>query len=178
MHLLRAVLFSVLAAAANAKPTVYFIRHGEKEPDSNDLSTAGEQRAQCLRDVFGANSQYNITHIMAQTPKATITELKDGKRQRPYLTVKPLAADLGLEVDISCGRDDEDCVADVVNNYEGDGNILICWEHNALKDIAEELGAKHVDDYPSDNFNLIWTDPYDYTEIASITSENCPGLDG
>ena len=49
----------------------------------------------------------------------------DGKRQRPYDTVKPLADDLGLAVDTSCDRDDSGCVADFVEDYSGDGNILI-----------------------------------------------------
>jgi hypothetical protein len=54
----------------STKPTVYFIRHGEK-PDSDDedgLSTDGVKRAQCLRDVFSVNSTFNIGHIIAQKP--------------------------------------------------------------------------------------------------------------
>lgn len=46
-----------------------------------------------------------------------------------------------------------------------------------MKSIAKALGAKGVDDYPGDRFDLIWTLPYEYKEIVSITSENCPGLD-
>lgn len=49
----------------------------------------------------------------------------DGKRKRPYDTVLPLANDLGLTVDVSCDRDDSECVSDVVHDYKGDGNILI-----------------------------------------------------
>jgi broad specificity phosphatase PhoE len=57
-----------IASLAAASPTVYLIRHGEK-PDSGDgLNAQGLQRAQCLRNVFGASSEYNIGHIMAQTP--------------------------------------------------------------------------------------------------------------
>ncbi|KAI0019463.1 hypothetical protein F4780DRAFT_780495 [Xylariomycetidae sp. FL0641] len=167
MHVLNVLL---LAAAVVAKPTVYFIRHGEKPEEGNGLNAAGEQRAQCLRTVFGAASSYDIGHIMAMTPK------DNGHRQRPYDTVKPLADDLGLDVDISCDRDDEDCVADVVEGYDGEGNILICWEHDQLNNLAKALGAD-IDNYPDDSFDLIWTDPYDYSEIVSITSENCPGLD-
>ena len=61
-----------LVATAFAKPTVYLIRHGEKPPSGNGLSVQGEQRAQCLRTVFGATSQYQIGHIMAQTPKSSM----------------------------------------------------------------------------------------------------------
>ncbi|KAL1891992.1 hypothetical protein Sste5346_007336 [Sporothrix stenoceras] len=170
-----AVLLSALglavSAAAASGPTVYLIRHGEKPDDGNGLSAAGLQRAQCLRTVFGASSSYNIGYIMVMTPKS------DGKRQRPLDTVQPLATDLGLTVDTSCDRDDESCVKDVVDGYSGSGNILLCWEHDELTNIAEKLGADNVEDYPDDSFNLIWTQPYDYSKITSITSENCPGLD-
>ncbi|GLI81622.1 hypothetical protein PoHVEF18_010007 [Penicillium ochrochloron] len=160
-----------LASVAIAKPTVYLIRHGEKPDSGNGLSTQGLERAQCLRTVFGASSEYNIGHIMAQTP------LSSGKRQRPYDTVEPLAEDLGLTVDVSCDRDDPGCVKDVVDGYTGSGNILICWEHDALTDIVSDLGDKNAPDYPDDSYNIIWTDPSPYTTITAETSENCPGLD-
>ncbi|KAJ6111437.1 hypothetical protein N7523_007498 [Penicillium sp. IBT 18751x] len=163
--------FALLATLAVADPTVYLIRHGEK-PDSGDgLNAQGLERAQCLRNVFGASSSYNIGHIMAQTPSSS------GKRQRPYDTVEPLAEDLGLTVDTSCDRDDPKCVKKVVDNYTGSGNILICWEHDALTDIVETLGDSNAPDYPDNSFNIIWTDPSPYTSITSETSENCPGLD-
>ncbi|KAK5123924.1 hypothetical protein LTR85_002121 [Meristemomyces frigidus] len=156
---------------ALAEPTVYLIRHGEKPASGNGLSAQGMQRAQCLRTVFGANSSYGIGHIMAETPKSS------GARARPYDTVEPLAEDLGLAVDTSCDRDDSDCVADVVDSYVGSGNILICWEHDALTDIVTALGDDNAPTYPDDSFNIIWTDPYDYSEITSMSSEDCPGLD-
>ena len=67
------VFFSLLAfcAFAFAKPTVYMIRHGEKPDAGKGLSQEGEQRAQCLRSVFGAGSKYDIGHIMAQKPKSS-----------------------------------------------------------------------------------------------------------
>ncbi|WPH03000.1 Hypothetical protein R9X50_00587400 [Acrodontium crateriforme] len=160
-----------LVTLAIADPTVYFIRHGEKPDDGDGLSAQGLQRAQCLRNVFGRSSSYKIGHIMAQTPKDS------GSRQRPYDTVEPLAGDLGLTVDISCDRDDPKCVAKVVNNYKGSGNILICWEHDALHDIMKELGDKSAPDYPSDHFDLIYTDKPNYKHVEKSGSENCPGLD-
>lgn len=68
--MLFAPLLLLATTALAATPTVYFIRHGEKpdDDDENGLSAQGEQRAQCLRTVFGAASAYNIGHIMAQTP--------------------------------------------------------------------------------------------------------------
>ena len=63
----------VLAAAsmAVADPTVYLIRHGEKPSDGSDgLSATGLERAQCLTNVFGPNSGYNIGYILAEHPKS------------------------------------------------------------------------------------------------------------
>lgn len=51
------------------------------------------------------------------------------------------------------------------------------WEHDQLNKISEQLGAKDVDNYPDDSYDLIWTQPYDYDKITTITSENCAGLD-
>lgn len=155
------------AAAVMASPTVYLIRHGEKPDDGgNGLSAQGVQRAQCLRSVFGKDSKYNIGYIMAQTPKKSMFDNKrpivpdkcksltitatGGKRTRPYETVRPLADDLGLTVDTSCDRDDPKCVKKAVENYKGDGNILICWQHEALTDIVKKLGADDAPEYPSD----------------------------
>ncbi|KFG79890.1 putative phosphoglycerate mutase family protein [Metarhizium anisopliae] len=168
-----AYILTLIAGVVAAEPMVFLIRHGEKPADDDEpgLSTKGQQRAQCLRNVFGAGSNYHVGHIMAQAYKP------DGSRKRPFDTVSPLAQDLGLKVDTSCDRNDSKCVKKVVKNYKGAGNILICWEHKALRDIAEALGADNVKDYPKKRFDEIWIDPYPYSEITDIVSENCPGLD-
>ena len=58
----------VLASSALAfTETVYLIRHGEKPADGGvGLSSAGEDRAQCLRNVFGASSSYNIGYVLTR----------------------------------------------------------------------------------------------------------------
>lgn len=56
-----------------ARPTVYFVRHGEKPRNGGTgLSAEGVERAQCLRHVFGAHSDYDIGYIMAQRPKPSM----------------------------------------------------------------------------------------------------------
>ncbi|KAG6019337.1 hypothetical protein E4U41_003281 [Claviceps citrina] len=192
-----------------AKPTVFLIRHGEK-PGGGDvgLSPEGQQRAQCLRTVFGRASNHHVGHVLAQAykpgmhvPRGDLLYQReevfkrplvsnsgltsdfadrtgaDGKRKRAFDTVKPLADDLGLEVDVSCDREDAECVRKVVEGYGGAGNILICWEHGMLSAIAEALGGSNVPKYPGDRFDDIWIDPYPYSAIVDIVSERCPGLD-
>ncbi|PHH64219.1 hypothetical protein CDD81_4833 [Ophiocordyceps australis] len=156
-----------------ANPTVYLIRHGEK-PDNDDdhtLSARGKLRAQCLRRVFGSNSDYDIQLIIAERRK------KNGSQRRPYDTVAPLAKDLGLVIDQTCSKWHEECVADVVKKYRGPGNILVCWEHVQLGRIAQELGTETPEHYPKKVFDQIWVDPPPYREITERVSEACPGLD-
>ncbi|KXT11949.1 hypothetical protein AC579_1007 [Pseudocercospora musae] len=163
-----------LASLAACKPTVYLIRHGEKPVSGNGLNSQGMQRAQCLRNVFAANSNYNIEAILTQDYKS------DGSRKRPYDTVLPLSQDLGLTIDHSCDRDDSHCVHDRVKALKNlNGNVLVCWEHKALHDIVQALGDDDGDapDYPSDRFDIIWTDPPSYGSITDEYSEGCPGLD-
>ncbi|VUC35599.1 unnamed protein product [Clonostachys rosea] len=169
---MKALAILLLASLAVCKPTLYMIRHGEKPDDGSvGLSPEGEQRAQCLRTVFGSSSQYNIGYVIAQEYK------ESGKRKRPYDTVAPVASDLGLEVDTSCDRDDSKCVKKLIKNYEGDGNILLCWQHGQMNNILEALGAEDIENYPEDRYDVIWTVPSPYDEITAETSENCPGLD-
>jgi hypothetical protein len=75
----------------------------------------------------------------------------DGSQQRPYDTVLPLSQELGIPVDTSCQRDDEKCVEDVVTNYNGTGNVLVCWEHDELTKLVEQLGDKKAPDYPDNS---------------------------
>ncbi|CAG9954839.1 unnamed protein product [Clonostachys rosea f. rosea IK726] len=169
---MKALAILLLASLAACKPTLYMIRHGEKPDDGSvGLSPEGEQRAQCLRTVFGSSSQYNIGYVIAQEYK------ESGKRKRPYDSVAPVASDLGLEVDTSCDRDDSKCVKRLIKNYDGDGNILLCWQHGQMNNILEALGAEDIENYPEDRYDVIWTVPSPYDEITAETSENCPGLD-
>jgi hypothetical protein len=74
--MLELAYFGVVATAAlatAASPTVYLIRHGEKPSDGgNGLNAQGIQRAQCLRSVFSSSSDYDMSYIMAQTPKSSM----------------------------------------------------------------------------------------------------------
>lgn len=149
---------------------VYFIRHGEKPAEGNGLNAQGVKRSKWLRELFGPGSDYRIKYMIAQKPKA------DGKQQRPYDTLQPLAGELGLAVDIEYGRDDFTGVANKIKGYKGEGNVLICWEHRRLTNLAAALGVHNPPVYPTDRFDIIWTCEEPYTAISE-SSQRCPGLD-
>jgi hypothetical protein len=48
---------------------------------------------------------------------------------------------LNLEVDTTIGRGNVKDAAKAAKNYDGQGNVLICWEHGGLVKIAKALGA-------------------------------------
>ncbi|KIW81520.1 hypothetical protein Z517_04545 [Fonsecaea pedrosoi CBS 271.37] len=168
-------------------PTLYLIRHGEKPPkeddgdDSPGLSAQGIDRAEGLVQVFGRSSKYDIGYVIAQRPKS------DNRQTRPFLTVQPLVKSLqeyNVAFNSLIDRDHVDKVAEAVHDYTkgkgkyvGEGNVLICWEHDALEKIAKALGVEDVPEYPGNRFDLIWTIKPPYNKIDSITSENVPGLD-
>jgi hypothetical protein len=87
-----------------------------------------------LRQVFGLSSPYNIRYILAEHPK------KSGSRARPFDTVLPLSQDLYLTINSSIARDDVQSAADAAKAYQGEGNVLVCWEHGQLAKIAKALG--------------------------------------
>jgi hypothetical protein len=148
----------------------YFIRHGEKPAEGNGLNAQGVERAEWLGKLFGPSSDYGIKYMIAQRPKA------NGKQRRPFDTLRPLANELGLTVDIECGRDDFEGVAAKIKGYKGEGNILVCWEHKRLTDLLTALGVHNPPVYPTNHFDIIWTceEPY---HAASESKQRCPGLD-
>jgi hypothetical protein len=158
-----------------AKPTIYLIRHGEKPGHGlNGLNAAGVARAEALVHVFKAGAEFNIKHIIAQKPK------QSGKRGRPRETVEPLAKSLGLTVDISREREEVKEVASDVLKYikeDAAGDVLICWEHKRLRDIATAFGVKHAPDYDDQRFDLLWKleDPYDALYVTSYSIADSPG---
>lgn len=153
----------------STKPTVFLIRHGEK-PDNgqNGLNGAGIARAKALVDVFKPGPDVEIKHLIAQKPRP------NGKRGRPLQTLQPLAESLSLTVDTTREREEVSEVAsDVLKYFKGDkpGDVLICWEHKRLRDIATAFGVKHAPDYDHSRFDLLWKleDPYDALYVTNYS---------
>jgi len=125
--------------------TLLIIRHAEKpgegfpgngvteagENDDKSLVIRGWQRAGSWAALFGSargGTDYPIpSMIYAATPG---DRPNHGPSRRPAETVLPLAAKLGLKVNSEHAQGDEtDLMHDVLKQS---GNVLICWEHNAI----------------------------------------------
>ena len=57
-----------------------------------------------------------------------------------------------VEFNHNIKRDDADKVAHVVQKFDGPGNILICWEHDRLTNIAQAIGVSDPPNYPSKRY--------------------------
>ncbi|KAK7961612.1 uncharacterized protein PG986_002437 [Apiospora aurea] len=174
-------LFVLLAATlAATKPTVYFIRHGEKPKKGDGLNADGLKRAQCLRGVFGVASDYNITHVMAQRPKKS----KSSKWKFCFLESlanPPQTANKnGPMIPCCLWRRTwwtSSKTTKETETFSSADHGSNSWEHKRLKDVAKALGVRKFKKYPNKAFDLIYEVPPKYKKVATITSENCRGLD-
>ncbi|CAD6892673.1 unnamed protein product [Tilletia controversa] len=149
---------------------IFLIRHAEKRKGgSNGLAEKGKVRAQCLKHFFG-HGEHKVDYIIAQAYKP------DGRRSRPYQTVKPLADHLGLKVDLHCEREEADCVAKRALQAVAKGqNVLVCWQHKALTDIARAFGVRGLR-YPPARSDILFQLSHK-GKVSAIRSEECSGLD-
>ena len=154
------------ATIAAAQPdVVMIIRHGEKPPDSgkpygvtadgtkddSSLTVQGWQRAGGLAGFFSSGAKVRV-------PNAIYAVNNSGsKHLRMAQTVTPLAAKLGLSLNVSYEEGDESDLAAAVAKRTG--TTLISWEHSAIPDIVAHLGTvtpKPPSDWDDDRFDMVW----------------------
>lgn len=130
---------------------ILLIRHAEKPTDQTNtgLILAGQARAMAYV-IYFQNYQINSQVIKLDYLFATA---QSAHSNRPYLTIQPLGQALNLNIDSHFTNSDED-VAALTNYIQTDpkfnnANILICWHHEKLLQIANALGAPH-DTLPND----------------------------
>jgi hypothetical protein len=122
---------------ARGKPTqiyqeqIHVRPHYFYNPDDKSLVIRGWQRAGAWSALFGAglNTDYlPPTWIYAADPNATTG---DEPSQRPFETVIPLAARLGLPLpDTTYALGQEDQLASKIVSLTG--AVLVAWEHKAI----------------------------------------------
>ena len=71
-------------------------------------------------------------------------------------TITPLSKAIGVKIDTSIGRDDVTALAKSVAALPSDATVLICWEHDVLTEIAQELGVANAPKYGSSEYDLQW----------------------
>lgn len=128
------------------------MRHAEKTGDRRDpnLSDAGAARAQKL-----------VTYIPKQFGKPDfLFAAKSSKRSsRPYETLQPLAASLGLKIDERFDDEDYDELVERLAKPAYAGKFgVVSWRHSDIPALCAALGAPdgtYPEEWPEDLYPLI-----------------------
>ncbi len=116
----------LLAATVVAQPTIFIVRHAEKNPGPGkdpDLSDAGRARAELLARVL---RDAGLTAIY-------VTEFK-----RTQQTAAPLAKALGIEAEKMAARDATSLAAKLRGLAQG--RALVVGHSNTIPDLIKALG--------------------------------------
>ena len=118
---------------------ILMIRHAEKPDSGTGLAIAGQERAQAYVVYFqnyGLNSnsiKFDYLFAAANSPES----------HRPRLTIEPLSKAIGLDInDNYKDKDYQKLATDILQKSKYDNsNILICWHHGEILDLAGALGV-------------------------------------
>jgi broad specificity phosphatase PhoE len=170
--------------------TIMIIRHAEKPepgadggvdaggtPDPKSLTPTGWQRAGAWAEIFkpslGQSGMLPVPGSVFASAPASHAEIASGqggsKSRRPLETVTPLAAKLGIEVDLSFTEGNEIALASAVSSISG--VVLICWQHEDIATIAQAIDphdASIPTNWPGERFNVIFR--FDRPNAASAWS--------
>jgi len=153
-----------------APTKVMLIRHAEKpgeascvgvdeagRPDPNQLSVRGWQRAGALVRFFAPIGQEHPRGIATPSAIFACKPVNGTSSVRPFNTVSPLAALLGIAVNHDLGKSDEAALLDAVRNASG--AVLICWSHEPMPGIARKIAGELPGipaKWPAKRFDLVW----------------------
>ena len=118
---------------------ILMIRHAEKPDSGTGLSVIGQERAQAYVIYF---QNYLLGSNIVKWDYLFAAANSDDSH-RPCLTIQPLAIALGLNI-ISDYKDTDyqNLANDILRNSMYDqSNILVCWHHSQILDLAAALGA-------------------------------------
>jgi len=180
-----------MSEAKPAAPKIMVIRHAEKPADSGSpfgvtadgsqdpesLIVQGWQRAGAIASLF-APSRGPLQSSELATPQFLYASgvAKHSDSRRPQETITPLAAKISLSPNLEYLKGDEkDMVRSAVSQT---GIVLICWEHQAIPDIANRILGNNTtapQKWPGDRFDLVWvfdldtsTGQYRFTQVPQL----------
>jgi hypothetical protein len=178
----------------DAKPNatkIMIIRHGEKpaasgspfgvaidgSQDSESLIVQGWQRAGALTTLF-APSRGPVQSPELATPQFLYASgiAKHSSSKRPQETITPLQQKISVAIDTGFLKGDEAAMADDAASQNG--IVLICWEHEAIPAIANQILGNNTivpQTWPGDRFDLVWvfdlnasTGQYSFTQVPQL----------
>ncbi len=158
---------------------IMVIRHAEKPADSGlfyGVLTTGEQnreslivqgweRAGALACFFAPTNGILQNSDLAKPQFLYASGIgKHSNSLRPQETVTPLSAKLGLNININYLKGQETAL--VKNALTCDGVVLICWEHQNIPTIANQILGNTTtapQSWPGNRFDLVWVFDFNST---------------
>jgi hypothetical protein len=147
---------------------IFLIRHAEKptgtgigvlesgEQDDKSLSVRGWQRAGALAVYFGDAKRDGVI----EAPRFLFAS--HSSSARPEKTLVPLAEKLGVNINLTFGKGDEDQLVKAA--IECEGPVLICWQHDYMVAVADRiLGDNQTAprEWPTNRFDMTWVFDWD-----------------
>lgn len=126
--------------------TVFLVRHAEKLDGGNELAPEGFARAQRYVQYFQNQVKYDGKPIRWNYLFASA---ESDKSDRPFLTIQPLSDAIGVKIDDEFkNKHFKDLAKELEKNRENkfnNSNVLVCWHHGEILDLASAIGANQVE---------------------------------
>ena len=171
---------------------IMIIRHAEKpskdgsivgisdkgNPDPEELTVRGWQRAGALVRFFAPASN-QFSHPALAKPDVIFASrvAPHSKSFRAQHTVSVLAAFLGIDLNLSHAKGEEDAL--VTDALSQSGTVLIAWEHEAIPGIVGGLVRANrsiPQNWPDDRFDIVWiVNPSSASDFTQVPQMLLPG---
>jgi len=144
-----------------ASENIIFIRHAEKPSDGlGQLSCKGLNRSLLLPNVI--ISKFGVPDAL-YAPNPTVQKPDKGINYnyiRPMATIEPLAIKTSKNVNLTCGYNNTDCIANLLLSPDNaNRTIVVAWEHHLIKQIISKIaGSKelNIPEWANDDFDSIY----------------------
>lgn len=164
------IVSCTLPFATACPSAVVIMRHAEKDPQ-NELSQEGWRRAQSLPAFFQENPTLhalgNPVAIYAAAPMHANSSI------RPQQTVTPLAAAMGLRINLSFNRDEvRQMASQILQSSSYDYRmVVVCWVHRTIDEIPSAFGLdESISPWPNTTFDRVWVLRFDPSCSPHLTS--------
>jgi hypothetical protein len=180
----------------NASETLYIVRHGDAHPlqywSDGNLICAGDWRALDLPNAL--RGKISPTEVYSGDPAQTSpgTEGFAWSAVVPALTVEPYAIANNLPYDLAASFNGNDSVSasnyfftDLSDGRLGNKTALLGYAYQQIPPMVNALiesyfpsgGQPTAPDWPSDDYDTIWTVKLDADSNLTVDNAMCEGID-